>query len=368
MTVTDGFLTFPALAGYILIEHVMASPTTGFQNPFLEFIPEHLDLDPLTLTFILFSWMPYARIISANALRVKQLDFVNASRALGATSARVVFHHILPNVVSPAIVLAARDVGGMVILSAAFTFIGVGSSSPWGSLIVLGRDWIIGPGGNPFIYWWIYIPTTFALLFFGIGWNLLGDGLSDLLLVRRENGIVLESSRGRPRRTLALPASAAALGIIVGILWTWWANPARPSGLTPEALREEQRAEYLRMSIELFSRDLDIDKAMRRYQSLGRHADDTLNLMLELTANPSQRYVRQFTMAAADVAELYPVQTGSEPPSWSDILMGLVPAVAILVFVLSAPAALQELGRHPRPVRHSEATLPVAEAPRLKRF
>jgi hypothetical protein len=122
------------------------------------------------------------------------------------------------------------------------------------------------------------------------------------------------------------------------------------------------------MSIELFSRDLDIDKAMRRYQSLGRHADDTLDLMLRLTANPSQRYVRQFTMAAEEVAELYPIQTASAPPSWFGVLLALLPAAAILVFALSAPAALQELRRRPRRASHSEAVLPAAEAPRLKRF
>jgi hypothetical protein len=122
------------------------------------------------------------------------------------------------------------------------------------------------------------------------------------------------------------------------------------------------------MSIELFSRDLDIDKAMRRYQSLGRQADDTLDLMLRLTASPSQRYVRQFTMAAGQVAELYPVQTAPESPSWSRILLALVPAAAVLVFVLSAPRALLELAGRRRRASHAEAILPAAEAPRLKRF
>jgi len=135
MAAVDGFLTFPALAGFFLIERVVS------------FLPEAGALfaggiqgDPLMLTLILFSWMPYARIISSSALRLKQADYVEASRALGARWTRVVFHHILPNVVSPAFVLAARDVGGMVILSAAFTFIGVGASSPWGLLITIGRD------------------------------------------------------------------------------------------------------------------------------------------------------------------------------------------------------------------------------------
>jgi peptide/nickel transport system permease protein len=137
------------------------------------------------LTLILFSWMPYARIINATTLRLRQVDFIQASRALGASKIRIIFRHLLPNIISPAIVLMARDFGGMVVLSAAFTFIGISGSSPWGAIIGVGRDWIIGPGGNPFVYWWTYVPATLALLFFGIGWNLIGDGLNSMLTTRQ---------------------------------------------------------------------------------------------------------------------------------------------------------------------------------------
>jgi peptide/nickel transport system permease protein len=51
----------------------------------------------------------------------------------------------------------------------------------WGELLVSNRNWIIGVAGNPFTYWWTYIPPTIALIFFGVGWNLLGDGLNDVL-------------------------------------------------------------------------------------------------------------------------------------------------------------------------------------------
>jgi peptide/nickel transport system permease protein len=78
-------------------------------------------------------------------------------------------------------VLAARDVGSMVILQATFTFIGLDGSSTWGNMLVMGRDWVLGPGGDIFAYWWVYIPATLVLVLFGVGWNLLGDGLSELL-------------------------------------------------------------------------------------------------------------------------------------------------------------------------------------------
>ena len=79
------------------------------------------------------------------------------------------------------VVLGARDVGAMVILATAFTFIGLGGSTEWGMLLVAGRDYVIGAGGNPLTYWWVFVPTTLALILFGIGWNLLGDGLNTVL-------------------------------------------------------------------------------------------------------------------------------------------------------------------------------------------
>jgi peptide/nickel transport system permease protein len=51
----------------------------------------------------------------------------------------------------------------------------------WSRLLMLGRHWIIGQGGNPLTYWWLYLPVTLALVLFGVGWNLLGDGLNMVL-------------------------------------------------------------------------------------------------------------------------------------------------------------------------------------------
>ena len=51
----------------------------------------------------------------------------------------------------------------------------------WGDILVESRNWIIGAGGNPLSYWWVFVPATIALIFFSVGWNLLGDGLSDVL-------------------------------------------------------------------------------------------------------------------------------------------------------------------------------------------
>ncbi|MGA9348600.1 MAG: ABC transporter permease [Anaerolineae bacterium] len=181
MRITDAFLTFPAIAGVWLLGQVMM-PASPFAEPTpLLKVLFNLKLHPVMLTLILFSWMPYARLINANIIQLKQTEYVQAARAVGARNVRIILRHLLPNALSPAIVLAARDVGGMVILESAFTFVGLGGSTEWGVLLVTGRDYVIGMGGNPLTYWWVFLPATLALVFFGIGWNLLGDGLNTLL-------------------------------------------------------------------------------------------------------------------------------------------------------------------------------------------
>jgi peptide/nickel transport system permease protein len=187
MRVTDAFLTFPVIAGVWLFQQVLFPAAPGFQPTVIQTTLSGLGLDPVIMAFIAFSWMSYARLINANVARLKEVDFVLASKSLGVSNARLIFKHLLPNAISPAIVLAARDVGGMVILEAAFTFIGLGSGLAWGQLLVTSRNWIIGIGGNPLTYWWVYIPPTLALIFFGIGWNLLGDGLNDWLNPRADH-------------------------------------------------------------------------------------------------------------------------------------------------------------------------------------
>lgn len=202
MGITDAFLSFPVIAGVVLFQQLVTITLYNFgiryftggvpvlitaSGGFSE-IPEDLPLlmaflqqiDPVLIAFILFSWMIYARMMNTVVLRIKQTEYIQAARALGASHTRIIFRHLIPNAIAPAIVLAARDVGGMVLLQATFTFIGLGGESVWGTLLVGGRDWIIVPGGI-FTYWWVFLPIALALILFGVGWNLLGDGLNDAL-------------------------------------------------------------------------------------------------------------------------------------------------------------------------------------------
>lgn len=181
LRVSDAFLTFPAIAAIFVFRSLFIRAYAPTTPVIVQQIVEFVHLDPTMLALILFSWVPYTRLLYATVSRLSQTEYVLAARSVGAKPGRIVFCHLLPNALSPVIVLAARDVGGMVLLEAAFTFVGLGSGLPWGTLLALGRDWVVGPGGNPLAYWWVFLPATVALIGFSLGWNLLGDGLNAVL-------------------------------------------------------------------------------------------------------------------------------------------------------------------------------------------
>ena len=196
MRVTDAFIAVPLVASVFFFQQlfaIIAKPVTfefgyGYSlysswlmQSLSPIYPWLASVDPMLLAFIAFTWMPYARIVNTLVLHTKETDYVHASRAMGAGHARIILRHLVPNSITPAVVLVARDIGMVVLLQATFTFIGIGGNSPWGEMLVIGRNWIIGPGGNPLAFWWVFLPATLALLLFGIGWNLLGDGMNDWL-------------------------------------------------------------------------------------------------------------------------------------------------------------------------------------------
>jgi peptide/nickel transport system permease protein len=198
MRIADAFLTFPALAGVVFLQQLVAITIESlggmfwFNNDYIgrqvyfDFTPPlfarfMLNVDPILISLIIFSWMPFARIVNTMVITLKQTEFIQAGRALGGTPWWIIRRHLLPNAISPALVLAARDVGSSVILQATITFIGLGGTSAWGILLSGGRNWVIGPGGNLLSAWWVFLPVTLAIILFGVGWNLIGDGLTEAL-------------------------------------------------------------------------------------------------------------------------------------------------------------------------------------------
>ncbi len=195
MRIVDAFLAIPVLAAIVFMRQILVilMEQTGILLNYLYTIPvtftslQHFlfNANPVMWSLILLSWMPYARLVNASVLNLRKVDYVISARALGAGHAQIILRHLLPNAISPAIVLAARDVGGMVILLATFTFIGLGGKSPWGQLLSQARNWVVGPGGNPLAYWWTYLPTTLALIIFSVSWNFVGDSLNNWLNPRK---------------------------------------------------------------------------------------------------------------------------------------------------------------------------------------
>lgn len=197
MNIADSFLAFPPIAGVVFLQQLFAATVAAmggmyFNHPNFGQIVEVQGpvtliqtlletVNPLMLSLIVFSWMPYARLVNSIVLTLRQTDFVQAARALGGGPFWVIRRHLLPNSVTPALVLAARDVGGVVLLQATLTFIGIGGGSIWGAMLSQSRDWVIGPGGSLLTYWWVFLPPTLAVMLFGIAWNMFGDGLSDVL-------------------------------------------------------------------------------------------------------------------------------------------------------------------------------------------
>jgi peptide/nickel transport system permease protein len=196
MRVADAFLAFPVIAGIVFLQQLTAIAVEAAggiyyfnfmgQGPRIDNIGNSQIqvllgyISPMMLSLILFIWMPYARMTNSIVISLKNTEFIQASRALGSSSIRTVFRHIIPNSIAPSIVLMARDVGGVIILQATLTFIQLGGDSPWGDMLSQGRSYIINAGGM-LRYWWVYIPATTAVMLFAIAWNLLGDGLNDVL-------------------------------------------------------------------------------------------------------------------------------------------------------------------------------------------
>jgi peptide/nickel transport system permease protein len=140
-------------------------------------------LDNIMKALIIVGWPIYARTIRSSILTIREEDYVKAARALGASNFKVIFKHILPNAIYPVLILASLDVGAMVLTAAALSFLGLGAQegyADWGQMVSLARNYIVGPPGQPFLYWYVVTIPGLFILFFVLGWNLLGDALRDV--------------------------------------------------------------------------------------------------------------------------------------------------------------------------------------------
>ena len=159
MRLTDIMLTVP---GIFLALSITAALGPGVTNAMLA----------LSITW----WPGYARLVQAQVLSAREDDYVQAARSMGASHARIIFRHILPNIISAIIVKASMDVGFAILNLAALGFIGVGAQQPtpeWGAMIAYGRRFLPR-------YWWYSTFPGLAMFLTVFGFNMLGDGLRDI--------------------------------------------------------------------------------------------------------------------------------------------------------------------------------------------
>ncbi len=160
MRITDVFLSVP---GLVLALAIVAALGPGIINAIIA----------LSLVW----WPGYVRLVEGKTLSLREEVYVEAARAVGAGTPRIVFFHILPNCVSPIIVKASMDMGMAILAAASLGFIGLGAQPPfpeWGAMISIGRNYL------PTWWWYSAFPGLFIYLTV-LGFNLLGDGLRDVL-------------------------------------------------------------------------------------------------------------------------------------------------------------------------------------------
>ena len=162
--IVDAVITFPFLVLVIAIVSVLGP---GLINMYI--------------AVGVVGWVFYARIIAAEVVVQKRLDYADAGRAMGYTPIRVIFRHLLPNAITPAIVYLMTDMALAILLGSSLGYLGLGAQPPtpeWGVQIAEGKNFMTTA-------WWISVFPGIAIVVTGLGFSLLGDGLAEVLRTRK---------------------------------------------------------------------------------------------------------------------------------------------------------------------------------------
>ena len=128
-------------------------------------------------------WMGITRLVRADFISLKERDFVQAARVIGASDLRIIFIHVLPNCMASVLVAATLGVAGAILTESALSFLGIGVQPPtpsWGNILTAGKD-------NIDIAWWLSLYPGLAILITVLGYNMLGEGIRDSLDPRLRN-------------------------------------------------------------------------------------------------------------------------------------------------------------------------------------
>ena len=159
MRITDVFLGFPS---FVLALALAAALGRGLFS------------SEIALAVSLFPW--YSRLVRSQALKVRSLEFIDASRSIGSSSLQIIRWHVLPNTFVPILINGTLDLAKAILLASALGFLGIGAQEPtaeWGLMMATGRSYI-------FSAWWMITFPGIAIMVAVLGFNLLGDGLSDI--------------------------------------------------------------------------------------------------------------------------------------------------------------------------------------------
>lgn len=163
MRITDVFLAFPRL---VLALAFVAALGPGIVNAII--------------AIAITTWPPYARVARAETMVIRNQDYIAAMRLQGASQARIIWKHVVPMCMSSLIVRTTFDMAGIILTAAGLGFLGLGAQPPmpeWGAMISAGREQI-------FDQWWVATFPGIAICVVALGFNLLGDGLRDVMDAR----------------------------------------------------------------------------------------------------------------------------------------------------------------------------------------
>jgi len=140
-----------------------------------------------------FSWAAIARIVRGQTLSIKEKEYIEAARSLGASPWRIMFVHILPNLMAPVLVLATLSIPAAIVFESTLSYLGLGIQPPtasWGNILAGAQSYYQ-------IAWWYLVFPAAALLITTLAFNLLGDGVRDALDPRTERIFAAGRKRGR---------------------------------------------------------------------------------------------------------------------------------------------------------------------------
>jgi peptide/nickel transport system permease protein len=188
-----------------LTDAVLAFPYVVLALALAEAFGPSLTIILIVITF--FSWAGIARIVRGQTLAIREKEYIEAARSLGAGPFRIMFYDILPNLLAPVLVVATLYIPNAIVFEATLSFLGLGIQPPtpsWGNMLADAQNFYQ-------VAWWYLVFPALFLLITTLAFNLLGDGIRDAMDPRTERLITARRMRkGREKRRKAAAANAAA--------------------------------------------------------------------------------------------------------------------------------------------------------------